>query len=240
MTGASRCVLVIGACGGAGSTLLAGGLALSAAAAGRPPWLLELDFDRGDLAGAWGVPCDRTLSDLLPVASELRPDHVRHARHTHRSGVGLLLAPGRPGAGDEWTAEAVGTLLPTLAGEGDTIIDGGSGLSPASCGAAHHADAILVVTPPTLAGARRSLRVCEALASAGAQCPRLVVNRGTGGADLGTDAIGVAIGVPVMAVMPYTVREATQLTAGRRPRARRGGLVEVFDAMAESLLNGVR
>lgn len=238
MTGAPRCVLVIGACGGAGSTLLAGGLALSAAAAGRPPQLLELDLDRGDLAGAWGVPCDRTLGDLLPVAYELRPAHVRHVRHVHRSGVGLLLAPGHPGAGDEWTAEAVGTLLPALAGEGDVVIDGGSGLSSTSRAAAHHADAILVVTPPTLAGARRSLRLCEALASAGVQCPRLVVNRGTGGADLGNDAIGVAIGAPVMAVMPYSVREAIELTAGRRPRPRRGGLVEVFDAMAEALLGG--
>jgi MinD-like ATPase involved in chromosome partitioning or flagellar assembly len=238
MKGGSHSVLVIGACGGAGSTLLAGGLALSAAAAGRPPQLLELDLDRGDLAGAWGVPCDRTLSDLLPVAHELRVAHVRHARHTHSSGVGLLLAPGHPGAGDDWTAEAVGSLLPTLAGEGDVIIDGGSGLSPASRVAAHHVDAILVVTPPTLSGARRSLRLCEALASAGAQCPRLVVNRGTGGADLGNDAVGVAIGAPVMAVMPYTVREAIELTAGRRPRARRGGLVEVFDAIAEALLTG--
>lgn len=234
MTAGSRCVLVIGACGGAGSTLLAGGLALSAAAAGRPPQLLELDLDRGDLAGAWGVPCDRTLGDLLPVAHELRSAHVRHARHTHRSGVGMLLAPGRPGAGDDWTEEAVGSLLPAVGGEGDIVIDGGSGLTAASRVAAHHADVILVVTPPTLSGARRSLRLCEALASAGAQCPRLVVNRGTGGVDLGDAAIGVAIGAPVVAVMPYAVREAVDLAAGRRPRPRRGGLVEVFDAMVDA------
>lgn len=232
MSGRGRCVLVVGASGGVGGTLLAGGLALSCAAAGRPPQLLELDLDGGDLAGAWGVPCDRTMADLVAVRGELGAAHVRHARHAHPSGVGLLLAPGRPGSIEGWDSTAIESLITALVGEGDTLIDGGSGLSVPARAAALHADTILLVAPPTLAGARRALRLCEALAEAGAEAPRLVVNRGAGGAELGTAAVGVAIGMPVVAVLPYAVREADQIAAGRRPRARRGGLVEVLDALA--------
>lgn len=229
-------VLVVGACGGAGSTLLSGGLALCGVAAGRATQLLELDLDRGDLAGAWGVACDRTLADLLPVARELNGAHVNNACQSHPSGVDLLLSPGRPRSTAGWDAESVGALLTALPADCDLVIDGGSGLSDPARVAAHHVDTVLVVTPPTLAGARRALRVCEALDDAGARRPQLVVNRGIGASDLGIGAVGVAIGVPVIAVMPYSVREASDIAAGRRPRPRRGGLVEMLDTLAAALL----
>ena len=111
-----------------------------------------------------------------------------------------------------------------------------SGLSEPARAAALHADSILVATPPTLAGARRALRVCEALSDEGAPSPRLVVNRGAGASELGDTAVGVAIGVPVAAIIPYSVREAGEIAAGRRPRARRGGLVDVLDDLAGAII----
>jgi pilus assembly protein CpaE len=216
--------------------MLAGGLALALAAAGRRPQLLELDLDRGDIAGSWGVPCDRTVADLLPVIGEIGPNHVRHARHDHASGVGLLLAPGRPGAARGWDGGAVDRLLEAIGSEGDLVVDGGSGLTGPAAAAAARAGATLLVTPPTLTGARRALRLAEALAESGARAPHLVVNRGTGRAELGPAAVGVAIGMPVAAILPVADREAPELSSGRRPRPRRGGLVEVLDALAQSAL----
>jgi MinD superfamily P-loop ATPase len=129
----------------------------------------------------------------------------------------------------------VGALLVAARDEGDLVVDGGSGLSAPTLAAVHHADVILVVTPPTLAGARRALRLREALSDVGARGPTLVVNQGAGPLELGASAVGVAIGVPVLAVLPYAVREAGEIMAGRRPRSRRGGLVDVLDAVATSL-----
>jgi pilus assembly protein CpaE len=217
--------------------MLAGGLALALAAAGSPPQLLELDLDRGDLAGAWGVPCDRTVGNLLPVIEEIGPGHVRHARHEHASGVGLLLAPGRPGSMRGWDSGAVDRLLDAVMSEGDLVIDGGSGLTQVAAAAAARAGATLLVTPSTLAGARRALRLAEALAEAGAREPLLVVNRGAGRIELGPAAVGLAIGMPVAAILPAADREAPELSSGRRPRARRGGLVQILDALAQAALS---
>ncbi len=90
-------LVVAGASGGCGASLVAGALALRWAAAGGRPWLVELDLERGDLAGAWGLPADRTIADLVPVAAELDGGHLRAAALPHPSGVSLLPGPGAPG-----------------------------------------------------------------------------------------------------------------------------------------------
>ena len=102
-----RALVVLGAAGGSGASLVAGALALHDARAGAPSWLVELDLDRGDRADAWDLAPDRTLADLAAVAEELDPGHLARAAHDHDSGVRLLLAPAAPGAAGEWARSDV-------------------------------------------------------------------------------------------------------------------------------------
>ncbi len=80
-------VVVVGACGGCGASMIAGALALAWARDDARVWLMELDLERGDRGGAWDLPAERTLDDLAAVADELDSGHLNRAVHAHPSGV---------------------------------------------------------------------------------------------------------------------------------------------------------
>ena len=151
------------------------------AAAGGRPWLLELDLERGDLAGAWDVPADRTIADLVPVAAELDGGHLRAAALPHPSGVSLLPGPGAPRAVNAWDDAGLARLVDAAAGEGQVVVDAGAGLGRPGLVAAERGGGVLVVCPPTLAGARRARRLLDALAARGAdRRAAVVVSAGAG------------------------------------------------------------
>jgi pilus assembly protein CpaE len=228
-------VLVIGAAGGCGASTLAGALALAWARAGRSSRLIELDLERGDLAGAWSIPSERTIADLLPVLAELGAEHVERAAYAHPSGCSLLLAPAFPGAGQPWDEAATALLLSIAARTGPCVIDGGAGLSAPGAAAAALAS-VLITCPPSLAGARRSRRLAQALAVAGCEtAPRLVVAPARGESELGARALAGAAGLPVAAVLPRSDREAARLAAGVWPDGRRTPLARVVAALADEL-----
>lgn len=229
-----RCIAVVGACGGAGSSLVAGALALVGVRRGPGVHLIDLDLERGDLAGDWDAPDERSVADLLPVTAELRPAHVRHVRHGHASGVELVASPCEPGAADGWSAECVARLVAAVRAEGDCVVDLGSGLSVVAGALAEVADVVLVVAPASLRGARRVLRIRAALEDRHV-VPRLIVNAGAGMSEMGPAALGTAVGLPVAATLPASAREAAELGAGRWPRARRGGLARAVCDLAAAL-----
>ena len=229
-------LLVTGAAGGCGASLLAGALALCWAAAGARPWLLELDLDRGDLAGAWDLPLDRTIADLAPVASEVDGGHLRAAAFPHPSGVVLLPGPGRPGACEAWDAPGLARLLDAAAGEGQVVVDAGAGLGRAGRAAAGRAHGVLVVCPPTLAGARRARRLLEALAAAGADGRAALVAGGAPGrSELGVRALRRALGTNVAGELPWAPGEAADLLAGRWSPGRRRPLHLAVERVAEAI-----
>jgi len=229
-------VLVLGAAGGAGATTLAGGLALAWARAGRPSRLVELDLERGDLAGSWSVPAGRTLADLAPVLGELEPGHVERAAYPHPTGCSLLLAPGVPGADASWDAAAVAALITAAASGVACAIDGGPGLGRASAAAAACGASVVLVCPPSLSGARRARRLAQAAADAGcAQPPRLVVALGGGEPELSARALAGVAGLPVVAVLPRSEREAARMSAGVWPEGRRAPLARAVADLAAAL-----
>lgn len=236
MTGSSP-IVVVGAGGGVGATMLAGGIALARVRTGILTQLVELDLEQGDIAGAWSAPADRTIGDLVPVAvaREVSPTHLRAARHAHESGVALLLAPGRPGSSVPWDDDATRGLLDAAAADGEVVVDGGSRLLGPAASACAYAPVVLLVAPASLSGARRALRMREALVE---RCPgrepRLVVNLGSGLPELGASALGIATGMEVAAILPRSDREAGELSAGRWPRSRRGGLSMAVAGLAEA------
>ncbi len=226
--------VVLGSAGGVGTTLVACGLALARADHGGPVALAEFDLERGDLAGAWGVPPERTIDDLTRVIDELLPTHVEMVCHPHVSGVLLLLAPRRAGASTWWDEDATRLLLHSTRMIGEVVIDAGASLGPHVQEACRQAHRIVLVSPPTLAGARRSRALMEVLehwAVDGERC--LVVNRGVGRDPLGARGFARAVGCPIVAELPAAGREADDLEAGRwGVRRRKGGLAEHLMAVA--------
>jgi pilus assembly protein CpaE len=228
--------MVVGASGGCGASLMAGGIALAWAAAGATTWLLELDVERGDLAGAWGVSVERGLADLAPVSSELDAGHLRQAGHAHSSGAMLVLGPGTPGAGAAWDPAAVTRLVRVAGGEGRVVLDAGGGLSSLAIAAAEAVTRVLLVCPPTVAAARRARRLVEVLAARGADGRSgLIVSAGPAGAELSAGALARAVGLGVVGEVPWDERDARQIGVGRWPSGRRRGLGAALARLAGRL-----
>ena len=229
-------LVVAGASGGCGASLVAGALALRWAAAGARPWLLELDLERGDLAGAWDVPADRTIADLVPVAAELDGGHLRAAALPHPSGVSLLPGPGAPGAADAWDDAGLARLVDAAAGEGQVVVDAGAGLGRPGLVAAERGGGVLVVCPPTLAGARRARRLLDALAARGAdRRAAVVVSAGPERGEIGARALGRALAARVVAELPWARREGMDLSAGRWSSGRGRRLHRAVERLAEAI-----
>jgi MinD-like ATPase involved in chromosome partitioning or flagellar assembly len=228
-------VLVAGACGGCGASLVAGGLALRWAGRGAT-WLLELDLERGDLAGEWGLAADRTLADLAPVAGELDDGHLAQAAVRHPTGLMLLVAPGAPGAEVAWDEAGLVRLGQAAAAQGRAVVDAGAGPSRAARALAGRARAALVVCPPRLSGARRAARLVGALAAAGAEGrTAVVVNRGAARGEIGARALGRAVGASVVAELPWSEEEGRHLSAGRWSGGRRRRLRAAVAELAEAV-----
>jgi pilus assembly protein CpaE len=229
-------VVVLGASGGCGASTVAGALALCWAVEGTRPWLVELDLERGDLAGAWDLPRERTVADLAPVAAELDAGHVRAAAFPHPSGVVVLAGPGAPGAEAGWDRSSIHRLVEVVAGQGRVAVDAGPGLSPVAAAAVERAGRILVVCAPTLAAARRSRRLIEAAAERGAEGrTAVVVAQGPSRAEIGARALGRALGASVAAELPWAHADAGELGAGRWPSGRRRPLRAAVERLAEAL-----
>ena len=228
-------LVVGGAAGGCGASLVAGALALCWAARGARPWLVELDLDRGDLAGAWGLPVDRTIADLAVVAGEIDAGHLRAAAFPHPSGVSLLPGPGIPGAEAGWDDAGAARLVDAAAAEGRAVVDAGAGLGRLGLAAAGRSASVLIVCPPTLAGARRARRLLDVLAARGAsQRSAIVVSAGPERGEIGARALGRALAANVVGELPWARAEAAELSAGRWAAGRRRPLHRALERLAEA------
>jgi Flp pilus assembly CpaE family ATPase len=224
----TRRIVVVGAAGGVGTSLVAGGLALGLADAGEPVRLLDL---AGDLAGAWGVPPDRTIDDLLPVIDELERRHVEIVALRHPSNVTLILGPPAGGPDSRWDRPAVIRLLDCAGAVDALVVDAGTGVgvpAEAACGRGR----LVVVTAQTLAGARSARARIARVGSVGQMGePIVVANRGVGRDHLNTRTFARALGHPVAVELGRVDREADALGSGRWPAGRRRSLVGAMAAL---------
>ena len=226
-------VVVVGAVGGCGATTVACAIATYLAARGGDATLVEFDLERGDLSGRWDVPAERTIDDLVPVADELRPDHVGLVALRHPAGPRLLLGPCRPGAAATWTSDRASALIDVVRGLGPAVVDAGGFLGPHVAGACAAAGRAVVVTPPTLAGARAARSVVAALRTwhPGVTID-LAVNRGAGRDHLGDRAFAHAAGHPIAAILPRADRDADEYGGGRRRPRGRGAFERGIERLA--------
>ena len=229
MSAAARVTVVAGVGGGAGASTLASALALAADGA----WLIDLDHDRGDLAPSWDLVGDRTTEDLLAVADEVTGVHLRHAGRAHPSGTTVLAASARAGAGAAWgpraTAALVAAARDAAGPAGAVVVDAGAGVPPDGSGG----DALLLVCPPTLCGARRAAAALTVLRERRDDrgCG-LVVGGRPGRSELGARALARLVGAPVAGSLPWSPREAGALAAGRWPEGRRARLARAARELA--------
>lgn len=228
-------VVVVGAAGGVGTSLVAGGIALALADAGEPVGLLDL---AGDLAGAWRVPPDRTIDDLLPVIDELEPRHVELVAHRHPSKVALLLGAPVGLTSEEWSRRAAARLLECAATLGVLVVDAGAAMgAPAQEACA--GGRVVVAAAKTIAGARSArARLDRLRAASGSGEPILVVNGGVGRDHLSTRAFSRAVGYPVAVELGRVDRDADDLGTGRWPGRRRRSLAGAFDVLIRAVRAG--
>lgn len=207
-------ILVIGAVGGAGASTVAAGVALARAGAGQPTTLIDLDLEHGDLAAEWGCPERRGLADLLPVADELAAGHLGQVTFPHRSGVGVIAAPRRPGAADPWDDARLRRVIDLAGARGPLAIDGGVALSRPAWAVAGAADRVLIVTPGTVRAARRAR---EAAGHLGGRAATAIVVRDGAGAELGAQEIAGLVGVPLAGRIPRSGAGARRVLGGGWP-----------------------
>lgn len=233
---AAKVLVVLGAAGGVGATMVACAIALGLADAAVAAGLLEFDFERGDLAGAWGVPADRTIDDLVPVVGELERHHVELIAHRHTSNVALLLGPGRVSHVDVWDRPATSRLLDRARTLGVVVVDAGCSRDARVEEACAQARSVVVVAAPTIAGARRVRALSDSLKAWGvAGRMLLVANRGVGRDQLTTRGFARAVGRAATAELPRSDRDADAVGSGRWPGSRRRPLASAIADLVDAV-----
>ncbi len=221
--------LVVGAAGAVGASTVASGLALVGARREGRVLLIDLDLVWGDVHGAWGVPRDRTLHDLVAVIDELAPEHLAMVATPPVEGVALLLSPGSAHAAEQWSAEMIERLIGAAADGHQVVIDAGRASAAHLASAARLADRVIVIATPSV----RSARGAAALVAELGPRTRLVVNHVVRDEELSTRAFARVCGARPVVEIPRRPRDARQIAAGRAPRGRRQPLLDALDAVLE-------
>jgi secretion/DNA translocation related CpaE-like protein len=227
----------IGGRGGAGASVLAAGLAMTAVSARLPTLLVDAD------------PLGGGLDVLLGIEDEsgLRWPGLATARG--RLPAGFLLG-GLPRVGDvsvlswdrgELTAvpvEAVQSVLDSAARSLDVVVvDLPRGLEDVGLAAARTCDVVLLVVPAEVRAAAAALRVAGRVAAL-VPDTRLVV-RGPAPGGLAADAMGEALNLPVAALLRPEPGLAAAMERGEPPALRRRGpLYDCCRSLLGDLLAG--
>ncbi|MFH8365889.1 CpaE family protein [Streptomyces sp. NPDC018031] len=190
-------VAVTGAKGGVGTTVTAVQLALAAQAAGRAVALVDLDLQSGDVASYLDVQFRRSIADLAQI-NDITPRVLREAVFSHRTGLGLLLAPADGERGEEVTDTAARHILTALRGRYDVVVvDCGSHITSAGAAVIEAADTALLVTTPDVVAvraAKRMVRLWDRLQIRKAEETRTLVNRHTRAAEIQPQLVERATG----------------------------------------------
>jgi secretion/DNA translocation related CpaE-like protein len=205
----ARVIGVLAGRGGAGASVLAAGLALTAAARG-PSWLIDLDPFGGGADALLGaeLSAGARWTDLGALAGRLSPSALRPAV-PDVEGVAVVAADDR--STDELTPESVRAVVSAASRCGGTVVlDLGRQPTGARDEAVAAADELLLVVPAELRGVLAARRVVQSLGSP-VPTPRVVV-RMVPGALPGREVVH-GLDLPLAGELPeeVTVRAALQV-----------------------------
>ncbi|WP_165975961.1 AAA family ATPase [Actinomadura rubrisoli] len=218
---------VCGAKGGTGATTIAVHLAVAAAAAGRSVCLVDLDLQKGDVAGYLDVVHRRSILDLVAAADDLDGTTLAEALFVHRLGPHLLPAPAEGERAEDVPARAARQILAALrARYAIVIVDCGAYMSETNAMAVELADRVLVAaTPdlPALRGAKRLVRMWARLRIRKDEDVAVVLNRHDRRNEIQPDLAGKIVGVELLgATVPAAYRALEEASNTGTPTAVKG------------------
>ncbi|MEJ8278986.1 septum site-determining protein Ssd [Pseudonocardia spirodelae] len=236
---AGRVLAVVGGCGGAGASVLATAVAVTAARSGATALLVDCDPLGGGLDLAVGLEQEPGLRwpELSVGDGRVRAESLHAALPRAGSGRTALsvLSCARSPHGPE--PGAVTAVLEAGRRAGGTVVcDLPRYPTDAALAALDTADLTVLVVPAGLRPAAAAARVADVLAEH-ARAVELVV-RGPSPGGITPDEVGVSLGLPVLAVMRPERDLAAALERGRTPGTGRGPLVTAARVVHDRLAHG--
>jgi secretion/DNA translocation related CpaE-like protein len=215
----ARVIGVVGGCGGAGASVLAAALGLSAARRRLPATLVDLDPIGGGvelLLGIEDAPGSR-WAEFAGLSGGLAPAGLRQALPV--AGGLAVLSYGRDA--DPPPDDVVCAVLETTRRGGGVVVLDLPRHVPAVPAAVGMVDEIVVVVPATLRAASAAVQV-TALLDESVRSVGMVVRR-PAGAKLPTDAVVAAVKLPLLGSIRAEPGLAVRLGAGYPLELRRRG-----------------
>lgn len=236
-----RVLAVVGACGGAGASVLAAALATAAVRDGRPAVLVDVDN--------WGAGLDVVMGiedaggvrwpDLTAASGRLPPEALHRALPVAARAAGrvpvLTFDRERPDPVDPGVLEVV---LGSLRDGGDTVVvDVPSTPCPAGDRAVELADLTVLLAPADVRGCFAAERRTRHLGPLTTELALVVRGPSPGG--LGGDDLAATLGLPLLGSLRAQPRLDRDLESGRPPAApARSPLGRVCHAVLEALAAG--
>ncbi len=232
--GRGQCLVVLGACGGAGASVFAAALALAAARTGTDSLLVDAD--------PWGAGADVLLGiegspglrwgDLAAGSGRLPADALQRALPSVGAGRGrvAVLTFGRSGSAAVESATMDAVLASGRRAGRMTVVDVPRHPDPAADRALERADLAVVVTPADVRGCWAADRIRARIFDSG--CRAGIVVRGPSPGGLGAGDLAGVLQLPLLARMradpalPRDLEIGLALVAGSgRPLSRAAGRV---------------
>lgn len=213
-----RVILVVGAKGGCGKTVLATNLAsaLAAADVGRV-CLIDLNLEFGDVAIAMQVAPGRTISDALGMKGGLDRDGVRSLVVPAGERLDLLLAPRQPADAEYVSVGLVDEIVTLLAEIYDyVVIDSAPALDDVVLKCFDLADSYVLLTTLDILALKNVKQTLDTLDALGYPRSRwhVALNRCDSHVGLSAGDVESVIGMPVTVRLPSTKDVPASLNRG--------------------------
>jgi pilus assembly protein CpaE len=224
--GRARVVTFAGAKGGVGTTTIATHLALDVVRSvpGHRVCLLDLDLEKGDVAGILEVRHRASIADVAKVSEDLSAQAVADAVVIHESGLRLLLSPADVRDVEAVDPRSLREVIAVLRQEYDlVVIDAGSHVTPIQATVVELADeVVMVATPDVLAlrGLRRAITQWESLGVRKESDLHILLNRVSRMTTVSAETVRQLTRAPVLSVgLPAMFRRLEPALNARDPLA---------------------
>ncbi len=240
-----RMVVVCGAKGGAGKTVVA--TSVAAAAARSYPGqvsLLDLDLQFGNVDLFMNLESERNIRSLGPVLQELDREAVNSVVQTTSSGLRVLLPPAWPEDAEMFQAEDLSALLLFFKRSCPlTVVDTGGRLDPPLVAATQDADLLLLVTTPALPSLRDTAKLIASFGRLDVTPDRMavVVNSAAKAAGFDPNIVGRTLGQDPLAVLPFDPGAVDRASNQGMPvgEASRGALADAIEDLTATVIEMV-
>jgi pilus assembly protein CpaE len=222
--GRGRVITFVGAKGGVGTTTVATHSALDVVRTvpGHKVCLLDLDLEKGDVAGILEVRHRASIADVAKVSEDLSAQAVADAVVVHESGLHLLLSPADIRDVEAVDPRSLREVLAVLRQEYDlVVIDGGSHVTPAQATVVELSDEVVALTTPdvlALRALRRAITHWENLGVRKESDLHVLLNRVSKQTTVSADTVRQLTRAPVISVgLPSMFRRLEVALNSRDP-----------------------